>query len=65
MKTGFAVVNGIYIACPECEEAIEAEDGSQLIGVSEYDNLPRVLTCPSCGEKFRKPAFPAQRKRAA
>ncbi len=62
MKTGTLKVNGVYLSCPECGEAVEYEDtGSQLLDCGEYEQLPRVLQCKACDTRFRKPAFPVQR----
>lgn len=65
MKTAFIQVEGVHICCPECEASYEDDNGYELFGIGDYDALPTTLKCESCGAKFRKPPFPAQRKRAA
>ena len=65
MTTGFMQIGGIYIHCPECEEAVETDEGSQLVGIGDYGQLPKTIECASCGEKFRKPTWPTQRAKKA
>lgn len=58
VKTGKASVAAYYISCPLCEEPIEGRErnGSQLIVAGSGYRPGEVVTCRSCGERFRIPA---------
>jgi ribosomal protein S27E len=57
MKTGKIFIETISIWCPHCGEFIGSPDtGASLIDSEAYHKMPNTITCPSCGEKFKKPA---------
>jgi len=62
MKTARYGVESIVLWCPYCFEILDDPGhGSQVVIETDMDSLPSVLDCPYCEERFKKPAWPAQR----
>ena len=63
MKTGIIQIAAVFLICPECDEAISSPNGSEMHTAEEHEALDNEVFCHWCGEIFRKPAFPKQRRR--
>lgn len=54
MKTARMHILVVEFQCPSCNEYCPHESGSHNWGTNEQ--LPEVLECESCNEKFRVPS---------
>lgn len=53
--TGKLTIETISIWCPKCNEFVPDECGSNVLYEYDYDRLPNVISCLSCGAEFGKP----------